>query len=249
MVSKTEDCAVAFVDVLGFRALVSRAHANDEDASALVAVMELLEGVVPALDAKVDRSVVTAPMIPQCAQFSDSIVLLAPLRVNGRPYYNGLEIVAMRCIQVAHIALDHGYLVRGGIDIGPIFRVGANIAGRAYMNAVATEKAAKNPRIVLCEDADRWWTSNDWGSDRMRVRFDGQSMINVLHPAYTPDESASAGAVVPMASLESQYKRYLDITTAQARNKALDCKARRKWKWMVKYVEFVARTESFRLTS
>ena len=143
MIVSAEDCAVAFIDVLGFAALVHRAHRNHDDATRLAMLMKLLAEVVPGLDAKVDRSVVTTPMIPQFMQFSDSIVLVAPLRVSAKPYYNGLEIVAMRCIQVAHIALQNGYLFRGGIDVGPIFRIGTNIAGRAFMNAYAIEKATK----------------------------------------------------------------------------------------------------------
>ena len=180
-------------------------------------------------------------------QFSDSIVLVAPLRVSAKPYYNGLEIVAMRCIQVAHIALQNGYLFRGGIDVGPIFRIGTNIAGRAFMNAYAIEKATKKPRIALSDEANRWWSENGWGADRMRVTFNRVSMVNVLHPAYVPDDGTGNRAIVPMETLESHYTRYLDIASVQTKSKELDCKARSKWRWMLNYIDYVAKMEQLQI--
>ena len=229
------DCAVAFMDLLGFSALVSRAHSSQVDATKLIDIMTLFGSVISKLDASVDWSVVTPDMVPRAAQFSDTIVLVAPLRVPGKPFYNGLETVTMRCIQIAHIALDRGFLVRGGIDVGPIFRVGDNIAGSAYMNAYAAEQAAKHPRIVFCKKAEDWWANNGTPGNQMRIKYNKVSMVNVLHASYMDDEADTP--IVPVQFCESHFQRYLDTMLKQSNGKGLSCKVRNKWKWMIKYLK------------
>jgi hypothetical protein len=68
--------------------------------------MSELQSVVSKLEEGVDWSRVHAKMVPRWVQFSDSLVFLAPLEVAGHPHYRGLESVAMRCSQVAHVVLD-----------------------------------------------------------------------------------------------------------------------------------------------
>jgi hypothetical protein len=229
------DCAVAFVDLLGFSALVSRAHSSHVDATKLIAIMTLFGSVISKLDASVDWSIVTPDMVPKAVQFSDTIVLVAPLRVSGRPFYNGLETVTMRCIQIAHIALDRGFLVRGGIDVGPIFRVGDNIAGSAYMNAYAAEQTTKQPRIVFCKKAEDWWAINGTPGNQMQIKYDKVSMVNVLHASYMDDEANSP--IVPVQFCESHFQRYLATMVEQSNRKGQSCKVKGKWKWMIKYLK------------
>jgi hypothetical protein len=235
------DSAVAFVDLLGFSALVSRAHSSPVESTRLIAIMTLLGSVISKLDAKVDWSVVTPDMVPKAAQFSDTIVLVAPLRVPGSPWYNGLDTITMRCIQIAHIALDQGFLVRGGIDVGPIFRVGDNIAGGAYMNAYAAERTTKQPRIVFCREADTWWTVNGTPGSQLRIKYDNLNMVNVLHAAYMED--LPDAPIVPIQSYESHFQRYLTTMVEQSNKKGQSCKVRGKWKWMIKYLKHAMRLQ------
>jgi hypothetical protein len=147
--------------MLGFKSLVLRAQSGSEDATIeLIAIMQLFQRVVSELDKTIDWSAVTNEMVPKSAQLSDTLVLVAPLTVVGKPFYNGLEIVAMRCIQIVHIALAHCFLVRGAIDVGPLFRVGANIARTPFIKAARLEKKTKQPRFVLSESANAWWTAH-----------------------------------------------------------------------------------------
>jgi hypothetical protein len=230
------DYAVAFVDLLGFKTLVLRAHADAGEAVKLLDIMNLLQNVISDLDAEIDWSVVTGPMVPKSGQFSDSLVLVAPMRVAGKPHYNGLEVIAMRCIQITHVALKHGYLVRGAIDVGPLFLVGANIAGRAYMNAVAAEKSIWQPRIILCPAASEWRNANQSLGSSMIIQYDGQCMVNSLHASYI-DYGSTQQSITSLEFLETHYSRYLKTIHEQSHASSIGCAARRKWRWMRKYVE------------
>lgn len=52
-----EDRAVAFIDILGFKALVNEAVGNEQAKQKLVELVALLESAIPRLDAGVDSTV------------------------------------------------------------------------------------------------------------------------------------------------------------------------------------------------
>jgi len=52
-----EDRAVAFIDVLGFKALVNEAVENEQAKQKLVDLVALLESAIPRLNAGVDAAV------------------------------------------------------------------------------------------------------------------------------------------------------------------------------------------------
>ncbi|MFB4203657.1 hypothetical protein KBTX_02668 [wastewater metagenome] len=117
-----EKRAVAFVDVLGFKALVNAADANNNRAP-LAELITLLSEAIPSFDATVDKSVPVS-QIPRHMYVSDCIILSAPITDPAYKHYNGLSIVVMRVIQLSHLLLRAGYLIRGGISVGKTRRRG-----------------------------------------------------------------------------------------------------------------------------
>ena len=86
---------------------------------------------------------------------SDSFILSAPIRPSGRPAYNGLVAVSIKAIQLAHQLLKMGFLLRGGVAVGAVYRTAHNIFGTGYQNAYETEsKFARMPRILLHKSAE-----------------------------------------------------------------------------------------------
>ena|SRR5271157_4246405 len=107
------DRAVAFLDVLGFKRLIEDAEASPAGFSKLVGLKTVLEGHVRFDN---DTLAPTVPMDvhPKYIFISDSIIMSAPLQ-HGK--YDGLDIVVLKCIEVAQKLLESGHLLRGGISV------------------------------------------------------------------------------------------------------------------------------------
>ncbi len=73
-----EDRAVAFLDILGFSAIVDNAVFDSQTFEKLKGVINLLESAVPHFDAKINDTV-PRHLIPKYIYISDSIILSAPL--------------------------------------------------------------------------------------------------------------------------------------------------------------------------
>jgi hypothetical protein len=219
---------VAFIDVLGFKALVDKAVVHPPSLSALDGLVSLLGAAIPFLDGGVQRTVPT-DLIPKHLYVSDCIILSAPVATThpGSSNYNGLEIVAMRVIQVTQLLLDLGFLVRGGIAIGPLWHIGTNIVGPAYQEVLELEKSASMPRVILSKQAESTWEMSRRQGNQMCIDYDRTLMVNGLHSAYIPkrfgpDISAAYGryAAVIAENLGAGH-----VSTVSA-----------KWAWMQKYV-------------
>jgi hypothetical protein len=226
-----EDRAVAFIDVLGFKALTDQAVGDPAARLKLSQLISNLGSVVPILDANVERTV-PSDLIPKSIYISDSIILSAPLtvRFDQVKNYSGLEILVMRCIQVSHALLDEGYLVRGGIAIGPLWHSRSNIVGPAYQEAYALESGTKDrlPRIVLSPEATRLWKSGGPSTgSRMCIDYGGAFMVNGLHDYYVPDQYRN--------NIQRAFAHYEALATG-ALNSGLRPREAQKWSWMKQYI-------------
>ena len=121
-----ENRAVAFIDVLGFKSIVKNASKNGNKLEELKDLIVLLETVVPNLDGTVDSNV-PQDLIPKHIYISDCIILSTPLKSDKMPNYQGLSVLVMRVIQISHFLLSRGYLIRGGVSIGPAWHTDSNI--------------------------------------------------------------------------------------------------------------------------
>jgi hypothetical protein len=136
----------------------------------------------------------------------------------------------MRCIQVSHALLDEGYLVRGGIAIGPLWHNSANIVGPAYQQAYALEGGTKDrlPRIVLSPSATALWKSGGPSTgSRMCIDYDGAFMVNGLHDYYVPEQYRS--------NLQQAFTHY-EALAISALNSGLGPREAQKWNWMKQYI-------------
>ena len=226
-----EDRAVAFIDVLGFKALVSTASTNRKAFAQLQNLVDRLASAIPTLDADVKRKrIVPKELIPKHIYISDSIILSAPLSVTlqGWSHYSGLEIVVMRTIQLTHLLLKAGYLVRGGIAVGKVWHGNSNIVGPAYQEAHQLEVEGCEPRITLSANAKKHWDESTRGSSRMCIEYDGELMVNGLHDYYIQNRGAHDVSLV--------FKNYEAIVRKNVNSRTLPKNAIRKWRWFEQYV-------------
>lgn len=118
----------------------------------------MLESAIPKLDGTEDHAV-PRELSPKHLDISDSISLSAPLTSGQMPSYRGLAILVMRVIQISHILLSKGYLLRGGISVGPVWHTDSNIVGPAYQEAYQIETKTLVPRVELSRSAKYHWVS------------------------------------------------------------------------------------------
>ena len=222
-----EDRAVAFIDVLGFKQVVEAAGQGQSTHTELEELIDLLESAVPKLDGTVDQSV-PKDLIPKHIYISDSIILSAPLTSSKMSNYRGLSILVMRVIQISHILLSKGYLIRGGISVGPVWHTASNIVGPAYQEAYQIETKTLVPRVELSPDARSLWDRTEGSSNTMCLEYRNQFMVNLLHDYYIQDRTHGAAE----RAFEN-YSRMIESNLAANHPESV----RYKWWWFKEYLD------------
>lgn len=222
-----ENRAIAFIDVLGFKFVVDAATQFSNKLKELEELIGVLESAVPSLDGIVDRSI-HRDLIPKHIYISDSIILSAPLFPDKMPSYRGLSVLVMRVIQVSHILLSKGYLIRGGISVGPILHTDSNIVGPAYQEAYQIETKTLVPRVELSLDAQELWFSTEGTGNMMCLDYKGHFMVNVLHDYYIQDRSHE--------SVERAFENYARVIQRNLKTNHPE-NVRYKWWWFNEYFE------------
>lgn len=224
-----EQHAVAFIDVCGFKSVVEEAVSSPKKLAELDALVKLLGGVVPLLDSGVDQSVVPVSCIPRHIYISDCLILGAPMKpAVSIPNYDGLAILVMRVIQIYQHLLDRGFLMRGGIDVGPVWHDSTNIVGPAYQNAYALEGRARAPRVILSKvAADAWFSGAQGQGNQMCIEYERQTMVDCLHTYYIP---ARFGGDISAA--HQHYRHVIDLNLKAG----LDFDVHAKWDWIHRYL-------------
>lgn len=83
--------------------------------------------------------------------------------------YNGLSVLVMRVIQLTHILLSKGYLIRGGISVGDVWHTESNIVGAAYQEAYSIESQAIAPCVKLSSAAMDYWNKTEGSFNAMCI--------------------------------------------------------------------------------
>jgi hypothetical protein len=219
MVTFTER-AVAFLDVLGFTQLI-------KDSEATPSSMKL-DGLITVLgshvrfDNQTIDSDVPAEVRPKYIFISDSIIFSAPLE-HGK--YDGLDIVILKCIQIAQKLLESGHLVRGGISVGKVWQDSSNVFGSGYIDAYQTEINAKHPRIVLSPAALKIWQKASRSVPDLCIGDQTAQIVDILHPAYSRNNTVG----LPFEFSFRQYRAHIlqNLSTLP-----FGSEPRSKWEWM-----------------
>jgi len=219
-----EERAVAFIDVLGFKSLIE--SSDGTDLYFLEELVEILETAVPGLNGRVDAKV-PKKLIPKHISISDSIILSAPLNSDEMSSYCGLSILIMRAIQLTHIFLAKGYLIRGGISIGPVWHTDSNIVGPAYQDAYLIETKTCSPRIELSSKAKEYWFQRMSPSNSMCLSYRERFMINGLHDYYIQGDTNG--------SARKAFENYKKIIEKNIGAKITDS-AHYKWWWFGEFL-------------
>lgn len=169
---------------------------------------------------------VDSKAIPEHLYISDCLIISAPLFSGNNNEYFGLASVVMRVIQVAHTLLEKGYLIRGGIDIGPLWHTKENVIGVAYQEAYKLETETSAPRIQLSDKAKKLWEEHKFFQDsKMCMLYRKVFMVNTLFA------DASGYMSSRFKSIEDGYQAYSEIINEKIKSTTAES-ARYKWWWL-----------------
>ena len=210
---------VAFLDVLGFSALV---RAGDSDP----AIRQLIHGIVAILRETLARNPRTGF---QFTQFSDCIVISANCNLLG------LYAVFSGCRMLATNLLSHGILLRGGIAMGNMIHTDSELFGMGLVAAHGFDQSGGVPRIALDQELIAEVAS--YGADlgfEEQVRndpVDQTAMLHTLLEFEDYDPTRVAGKVV----LDGIAARIARQISHCASNPELGPSVTAKWKWFRDY--------------
>ena len=214
--------AVAYLDILGFSKFVEDAEGCPDKLDALD---RLFNEVIPReITAEGKNSEYPASLCLKCLSCSDSLVVSAPISYNAS--YPALIAVSIKAIQIAHAILDMGFMVRGALAVGNVYRTDSNILGTGYQDAVNGEKAAHNPQIVLTESAKQELCrliANNYPTYAVFAQNElGQVLLDSIYPHadYMPTKSESVAGY---------YGRYRNTIMQNLSHE--DLRVREKWLW------------------
>ncbi|MCA1850961.1 MAG: hypothetical protein LC647_00785 [Beggiatoa sp.] len=166
-------------------------------------------------------------MKPRYIFISDTIILSVPLRYGE---FDGLVVVVIKTIQIAHKLLEMGYLLRGSVAIGSVWHDDSNIFGTGYIDAVNSEKKANHPRILLTEKAGQHWNQSTHLGTRLSdislcFKYGDAMIVDTLCQGYIRNMNAWFGP-------EDTFARYRAHIFNNLQTKAPGSSERGKWEWI-----------------
>ena len=224
---KFKNRAVAFIDILGFKSIVNAAEQSESKLVELEQLIDILENAIPEFDEMVDERI-PKELIPKYIYISDSIILSAPLTSSEMPRYRGLTILVMRIIQLSHVLLSKGYLIRGGVSVGSVWHTDSNIIGAAYQDAYQIEAKTLVPRVELSPSAKEYWDKSESNLNTMCREYKNHFMVNTLHDYYIKDESSDAA--------RRAFDKYACVIEGNLKADHPEA-VRYKWWWFKEYLE------------
>ena len=234
--------AVAFLDLLGFKRFIEAAERAESlavsDFRELQCIISgQLDFTQTSRGAPGQEHLFPRDVGLQIVHVSDSFVLSAPISNDPYTGYSGMVAVALKSIQLAHQLLKMGFLIRGGIAVGNLYRTESNIFGSAYQAAYETEQCAVMPRVLFHPSAVKHFKTNSHmgiplGALSIFAQDGDEIILDTLavHWSYVGNE---AGPDV----LQTIERTFISHKTKIERELANlpPGRAREKWEWLAKY--------------
>lgn len=213
--------AVAFLDILGFKNLITQAEREPAGLQRLRMLEQVIESHVRYDNANVSRSVPVF-MHPKYLFISDSIILSAPIKHEG---YDGLDVIVVKTIQIAQKVLELGHLIRGGIAVGSVWHEDRNIYGSGYIDAFLSEQNAIHPRVVLSTTATAEWNKSGRAVPELCIGDGKSQIVDILHAGYYRTNNTGITMEQYIEPLRVHIENNL-------RDLPLGSEPRSKWEWM-----------------
>lgn len=204
---------VAFLDILGFKALVEKSR-HDSD------TFNLISSVLDVIRRYADNENVKESYDVRFTHFSDSIVITSPVDQSGL-------FALMRSVQGLSGELAfHLVLLRGGITLGPVVHEAGKLFGPAVVAAYQADQSGLPPRIVM--DSVVTESAIDY---RERSLLD--ELLEIDHFDLTVIANPLYFSCRPYRSKALHNEDWLaEQIGVLSTDMALSPSARAKWRWM-----------------
>lgn len=146
-----EDRYCLFLDILGFQSLVDGSanfKKGDPEKKSLQSLLAALQQIKEGVNYK-DAVEVSGRMkhtSRKVSQFSDSVIVSYK---KDEPYSAGITSIIMHVHQLQLQMTARGILFRGAVTVGKLYHDDSFVLGPALNEAVALEKLAAYPRVIL----------------------------------------------------------------------------------------------------
>jgi hypothetical protein len=217
---------VAFMDLLGYRSAVDRAHAEGRQ-------HEFLLKLRTALD-QGHSQLRDFPLPWRVKAFTDNIVLCFPM-LSGEDEAGTLPITIDRLASFQLYMTIDGFFIRGGVAVADAYLDEDIVFGPGLLEAYATEsQRARDPRIVLADSCLQYIAELPSGS--VLKDADGQLFVNYLHKIIWYDVYDEQEGRTPMGvDLLTQHKRLVE---AKLHEYAAEPTIWSKYHWVARYHNF-----------
>jgi hypothetical protein len=232
------DHLVAFVDLLGFAALIESSDevARQKIAGLLKKLASLRGDFAFRSDKKTEGT--TTYIEPAVSSFSDCIVVsfdLAKLDDHDTGLYIAWQLLGRWFGEIGLDALQMGCLLRGGVTIGPLFHENGVVFGSGLVRAYRMEsESARYPRIIVSQSVIGRTQGFAAYHETLFQADDGEWCLDYLMAAYR----TLSDAVIPMALVERRKakrdwaEKTLGLLVAEGVKHRPGTRAFQNWRWM-----------------
>jgi hypothetical protein len=248
-----EQRIVAFLDILGFKDAV-----NSIDETKYREIFEVLSNFsLSNSDHHVnikqeDDSSLIIRGEPAVSSFSDHVVI----SIRNIPNYSGQELPLWTFIHyiqnaaatLCDVALQKGFLVRGGVSYGDIIHREKIIYGKALLEAIDIESTvASYPRIVfshsLTEAIGSQNLFNLYENKSLYKDKDGLLVLNWMSAVTLKQVSAGSEVINDMNQYKEKLLRYGRVISEKLEENKNDIKKLKNWNWMGNYYKWCLERE------
>lgn len=235
---------MTFVDILGYRELISTTQTKRDSADLLKRLHSALSKSRQYIDPEfraAASSFYSAKDKSAMRAFTDNIVIGRPVRFDAH-----IELAAaLREISYFQLTMaSHGFFVRGGVAIGSLYMDDIAVFGSGLLEAYNAEvHAARDPRIVLAGSAqlavNRFLKSGDSGditafNSYVLRDLDGQYFVDYLSTIFREDGGIHLNEL-------QEHRRVVSEKLASHRDEPSIWS---KYRWVANYHNFVCNESS-----
>lgn len=234
---KYEFRVIAFLDILGFKALIENTKNDENLLRKIINAIELLRSEFEHITnpkselAKMAKELLSDPIVApdydtQAFQISDCLIVSKDATIPG-----AIEEMIADMSFAIHLLIYNGLLCRGSIALGDVLHTKNYIIGPAYIDAYLGEQKESMPCVSLSKDVYEFGLKNRHIDLCTKQYFDHYVKPH-KNGYYFIDYFNDFEFVDVFESTKKHYEKLRIIIESQYK-KANDAKTKNKYSWMI----------------
>lgn len=227
-----EERFIAFIDILGFRNIISESINSPE---VLQDIIDSLEYVYEEREDNYNGKLAQSFIGRMISTFSDSMIISYPCSLSGAGYYILLDLVF-----ITNDLINIGMMLRGGLTVGKVIHTEKYSFGPAMNRAYELEsKVAVYPRIIVDSAQDKNVIKEALKNPLNEKVFEEKYLDKVIRKdedglCFVDFLNSSLGFDDEMSRNE-QVKRVIDFADSGRKKYTNDLRIKSKYEWLYSY--------------